>query len=171
MSSCCHSQQWDLSVPFGTVSLPLVNSSLPFLPTCHFSCATETQLDLNLIARRLVCLHKFHSSRVHYMSGIEPDTFSGLFHLILIGTPSLEMKRLIRRLSCLPRFIQLVSQRSVIWTGFCVQAHTPLYLLTAQGQCRAAVQQAAPHLHQVSASKECGLLTRLLKASHSSVHR
>ena len=33
MSSCCHSQQWDLSVPFGAVSLPLVNPSLPFLPT------------------------------------------------------------------------------------------------------------------------------------------
>ena len=114
MSSCCHSQQWDLSVPFGAVSLPLVNPSLPFLPTCHFSYATETHLDLNLIARRLGCLHKFHSSRVHYMSGIEPGTFSGLFHLILIGTLSLEMKRLIRRLSCLPRFIQLVSQRSVI---------------------------------------------------------
>lgn len=137
MSSCCYSQQWDLFAPFGAVSLPLVNPSLPFLPTCHFSCATETQLDLNLIARGLGCLHEFHSSRVHYMSGIEPDTFSRLFHLILMGTPSLEMKRLIRRLSCLPRVIQLVSQRSVIWTGFCVQAHTPLYLW----QLRASTEQ------------------------------
>ena len=171
MSSCCHSKQWDLSAPFGAVSLPLVNPSLPVLPTCRFSCATETQLDLNLIARGLGCLHEFHSSRVHHMSGIEPNTFSGLFHLILMGTPSLEMKRLIRRLSCLPRVIQLVSQRSVIWTGFCVQAHTPLYLLTAQGQYRAAEQQAAPHLYQVSVSNECGPFTRLLKASHSSVHR
>ena len=98
MSSCCHNQQWALSAPSGAVSLPLVNPSLPFLPTCHFSCATETQLDLNLIARGLGCLHKFHLSGVHCMSGIGPDTFSGLFHLILMGTPSLEMKRLIQRL-------------------------------------------------------------------------
>ena len=41
---------------------------------------------------------------------------------------------------------------------------------TAQGQYRAAVLQATPHLYQVSASKELGHLTRHLKPSRSSVH-
>ena len=41
---------------------------------------------------------------------------------------------------------------------------------TAQGQYRAAVLQATPHLYHVSASKELGHLTRHLKASHSSAH-
>lgn len=54
------------SVIFGAVSLPLVNP-VSFLPTCHFSCATETQLDWISLPEGCV-FTKFHSSRVHYMT-------------------------------------------------------------------------------------------------------
>lgn len=170
---CCHSQQWDLSVLFWCCKpASLVNPpAFLLLPTCHFSCATETQLDLNLSHEGCVFTNSIHQESIIWLE-LEPDTFLIISFNPHRNSPSLEMKRLIRRLSCLPRFIQLVSQRSVIWTGFCVQAHTPLVLFLWQprGQCRAAVQQAALiytrqlHLRNVA-------LTRLLKASHSSVHR
>lgn len=98
----------------GFVCTSCQSQTLGFAAHMPLLLSHQNSLDLRLTARGQLCLHNFHLSGDHYVSGIGLDTLPRLFHLILMASPSLQMKTQIYRLSNFPSVTQPVSHRSGI---------------------------------------------------------